>query len=341
MSYLVIKNVEKSFGELKVLKKTSLSIEKGQLVTLLGPSGSGKSTLLKSIAGLESIDSGSIIVDGEDITNKEPRNRDVGMVFQQYVLFPNMNVYDNIAFGLKLRKMNKNDIDKKVKEALSLVELQDKMYSYTHELSGGQQQRVALARSIILEPKILLFDEPLSALDRKIRKNLQIQIKRIQRELDITSVFVTHDQEEAMIISDEVYVMNNGIIEQCGKPKEIYNNPKTSFVARFIGNYNVLSKDVFQQHFKKNINTKEVAIRPEVIQITKEELGNEVEYNLKDCEVTDVSIIGSVLRYEARKDNLTMNIDVINNDICDTCDIKLGDKVNIFVPKKQCIFLIA
>lgn len=341
MSYLVIKDVEKSFGDLKVLKKTSLSIEKGQLVTLLGPSGSGKSTLLKSISGLEGIDAGSIIVDGEDITNKEPRNRDVGMVFQQYVLFPNMNVYDNIAFGLKLRKMNKNDIDKKVKEVLNLVELRDKVYSYTHELSGGQQQRVALARSIILEPKILLFDEPLSALDRKIRRNLQIQIKRIQRELDITSVFVTHDQEEAMIISDKVYVMNNGIIEQSGMPKEIYNNPKTSFVARFIGNYNVLSKDVFQKYFKKNIDTKEVAIRPEVIQITKEEIRNEVEYNLKDCEITDVSITGNVIRYETRKDNLTMNIDVINNDIYDACDIKLGDKVNIFVPKKQCIFLTA
>jgi len=341
MSFLVINDVEKSFGDLKVLKKTSLSIEKGQLITLLGPSGSGKSTLLKSIAGLESIDSGSIIVDGEDITNKEPRNRDVGMVFQQYVLFPNMNVYDNIAFGLKLRKMNKNDIDKKVKEVLCLVELQDKMYSYTHELSGGQQQRVALARSIILEPKILLFDEPLSALDRKIRRNLQIQIKRIQRELDITSLFVTHDQEEAMIISDKVYVMNNGIIEQSGMPKEIYNNPKTSFVARFIGNYNVLSKEIFQQCFKKNISTKEVAIRPEVIQITKEQLGNDVEYNLKDCEVTDVSIIGNIIRYETRKDDLTMNIDVINNDIHDISDIRLGDKVNIFIPKKQCIFLTA
>ncbi|MBZ9685938.1 ABC transporter ATP-binding protein [Clostridium estertheticum] len=341
MSFLIIKDVEKSFGDLKVLKKTSLCIEKGQLVTLLGPSGSGKSTLLKSIAGLESIDSGSIIVDGEDITNKEPRNRDVGMVFQQYVLFPNMNVYDNVAFGLKLRKMNKNDIDKKVKEVLKLVELQDKIYSYTHELSGGQQQRVALARSIILEPKILLFDEPLSALDRKIRKTLQIQIKKIQRELDITSVFVTHDQEEAMIISDKVHVMNNGIIEQSGMPKEIYNNPKTSFIARFIGNYNVLSKDDFEQYFKKNINTSEVAIRPEVIQITKEELGNDVEYNLKDCIVTDVSIIGNVIRYETRKDNLTMNIDVINNDIYDTLDISLGDKVNIFVPKKQCIFLTA
>lgn len=341
MSYLIIKDVEKSFGDLKVLKKTLLSIEKGKLVTLLGPSGSGKSTLLKSIAGLESIDCGSIIVDGEDITNKEPRKRDVGMVFQQYVLFPNMNVYDNIAFGLKLRKMNKNDIDKKVKEVLNLVELQEKIFSYPHELSGGQQQRVALARSIILQPKILLFDEPFSALDRKIRKNLQVQIKKIQRELDITSVFVTHDQEEAMIISDEVYVMNNGIIEQSGKPKEIYNNPKTSFVARFIGTYNVLGKDVFQEHFKKDIDTKEVAIRPEVIQITGEELGEETEYSLKACEVTDVSIIGNIIRYEVRKDNLTMNIDAINSDVEAMEDIKLGDKVNIYVPKKQCIFLTA
>lgn len=339
MSFLIIKDVEKSFGELKVLKKTSLSIEKGKLITLLGPSGSGKSTLLKSIAGLEDIDCGSIIVDGEDITNKEPRKRDVGMVFQQYVLFPNMNVYDNIAFGLKLRKLSKNDIDKKVKDVLNLVELQEKIYSYPHELSGGQQQRVALARSIILQPKILLFDEPFSALDRKIRKNLQVQIKKIQRELDITSVFVTHDQEEAMVISDEVYVMNNGTIEQYGKPKEIYNSPKTSFVARFIGTYNVLGKDVFEEHFKKTINTKEVAIRPEVIQITKEELGDEVEYNLKGCEVTDVSIIGNIIRYEVRKDELTMNVDVINSGVEFMEDVKLQDKVNIYIPKKQCIFL--
>jgi len=341
MSYLVIKDVEKSFGDLKVLKKTSLSIEKGQLVTLIGPSGSGKSTLLKSIAGLESIDHGSIIVDGENITNKETRNRNVGMVFQKYVLFPNMNVYDNIAFGLKLRKTNKNDIDKKVREALGLVELKDKMYSYTNELSGGQMQRVALARSIILQPKILLFDEPLSVLDREIRRNLQMQIKKIHRELDITSLFVTHNQEEAMIISDKVYVMNNGMIEQSGIPKEIYYSPKTSFVARFIGNYNVLSKAVFEQHFKKNINTKEVAIRREVIQMTKEELGDDVEYNLEDCEIIDISLIGNVIRYETRKDNLTMNVDVINNDIYDTYDIRLGDKVNLFVPKKQCIFLTA
>ncbi|CAH2214577.1 ABC transporter ATP-binding protein [Tepidibacter aestuarii] len=334
MSYLNIKDVEKSFGDLKVLKKTSLNIEKGKLITLLGPSGSGKSTLLRSIAGLESIDSGSIIVDGEDITSKEPKDRDVGMVFQQYVLFPNMTVYDNIAFGLKLKKMDKKTIDKKVKEVLSLVELSDKANSYPHQLSGGQQQRVALARSIILEPKILLFDEPLSALDRKIRKNLQVQIKKIQRELDITSVFVTHDQEEAMIISDEIYLMNNGEIEQKGSPQELYNNPKTSFVAKFIGTYNVFSKDVFEQYFKKNINAEEVAIRPEVIQISKDDISNE-EYNLKDCTVADVSVIGNTIRYEVIKNGFSINVDVINDDLQ---DIKLGEKVNIFVPKKKCIF---
>ncbi|HSQ89694.1 ABC transporter ATP-binding protein [Romboutsia sp.] len=335
MSYLVIKDVEKSYGDLKVLKKTSLNIEKGKLITLLGPSGSGKSTLLRSIAGLESIDNGSIIVDGVDITNKEPKNRDVGMVFQQYVLFPNMTVYDNIAFGLKLKNMDKNTVDKKVKEALALVELSNKATSYPHQLSGGQQQRVALARSIILEPKILLFDEPLSALDRKIRKNLQVEIKRIQRELDITSVFVTHDQEEAMIMSDEIYLMNNGGIEQKGSPQELYNHPKTSFVAKFIGTYNVFSKEDFEKHFKSNINVKEVAIRPEVIQITKDNISNE-EYNLKDCTVTDVSVIGNTIRYEVIKDGFIINIDVINDDIQ---DIKLGEKVNIFVPKEKCIFL--
>lgn len=335
MSYLIIKDVEKSFGDLKVLKKTSLRIEKGKLISLLGPSGSGKSTLLRSIAGLESIDGGSIIVDGVDITNKEPKDRDVGMVFQQYVLFPNMSVYENIAFGLKLKKVDKNQIDKKVKEALALVELQSKANSYPHQLSGGQQQRVALARSIILEPKILLFDEPLSALDRKIRKNLQIEIKKIQRELDITSVFVTHDQEEAMIISDEVYLMNNGGIEQSGTPQEIYNNPKTSFVAKFIGTYNVFNNDMFEKYFKKSISTKEIAVRPEVIQITKDNILNE-EYNLKDCIVTDVSVIGNIIRYEVKQNELAVNIDVINNNVQ---DIKLGDKVNIFVPKAQCIFL--
>lgn len=336
MSYLVIKDVEKSFGSLKVLKKTSLSIEKGKLITLLGPSGSGKSTLLRSIAGLEGIDNGSISIDGHDITGVEPKDRNVGMVFQQYVLFPNMNVYENIAFGLRLRKKSKTEIDKKVTEALEMVELVDKMHSFPHELSGGQQQRVALARSIILEPKILLFDEPLSALDKKIRKNLQIEIKRIQRELNITSVFVTHDQDEAMILSDEIYVMNNGTIEQNGTPQEIYNNPKSSFVTRFIGAYNVFDKNTFERYFESSINTNEVAVRPEVIRLTKEAALFNESYSLDNCEVTKVSVIGSIVRYEVKKDRLIVNVDAINNT---EKYIKIGEKVNMHIPENQCIFL--
>ncbi len=337
MSFLVIKNVEKNFDDLQVLKKTNLSIDKGKLVTLLGPSGSGKSTLLRCIAGLEDINSGSIIVDGIDITNKDPKDRDVGMVFQQYVLFPNMNVYDNIAFGLKLRKINKKEIDKRVKEVLGMVELTEKMYAYPNQLSGGQQQRVALTRSIVLQPKILLFDEPLSALDRKIRKTLQIEIKKIQRQLDITSVFVTHDQEEAMIISDEIHVMNNGVIEQSGTPTEIYKRPMTSFIARFIGAYNVIEKDTVNEYFNYRIDEKEIAIRPETIEITKDEVvASQDEIMLKDCIVTDVSVVGNVIRYEVQNKSLTVNVDVINKN---TENIGLTDKVSIIIPKKHCVYI--
>jgi putative spermidine/putrescine transport system ATP-binding protein len=336
MGYLVVNDIEKSFGDLQVLNKTSLNIEKGQLITLLGPSGSGKSTLLRIIAGLEQMDKGSIEVDGQDISKKEPKDRDVGMVFQKYVLFPNLNVYENIAFGLKLRKLDKNSIDNKVKETLALVELQDKIHSFPNELSGGQQQRVALARSIILEPKILLFDEPLSALDRKIRKNLQDEIKKIQKELNITSVFVTHDQEEAMYISDEIFIMNNGLIEQSGSPNEIYNKPETTFVANFIGSYNVMSKELFEKHFKQLINTKEIAIRPEVIKITKKELSTDEDYSLMKCKLIDISIVGNIIRYRVEKEDLTLNIDVINNNLE---DINLNESVNIYIPESQCIFL--
>ncbi|WZL73985.1 ABC transporter ATP-binding protein [Clostridiaceae bacterium 35-E11] len=337
MSFLVVKEVEKKFEDLQVLKKVNLSIEKGKLITLLGPSGSGKSTLLRCIAGLEEISGGSIIVNGEDITHKEPKDRDVGMVFQQYVLFPNMNVYDNIAFGMKLRKIDKKEIDKRVQEVLGIVELKDKKDAYPHQLSGGQQQRVALARSIVLHPKILLFDEPLSALDRKIRKSLQIAIKKIQRQLDITSVFVTHDQEEAMTISDEIYVMNGGKIEQSGTPREIYKNPKTSFIARFIGAYNVIDKESFQKCFHQPIKGKEIAIRPEVMDITKEEvIPSQNDIVLKNCVVTDVSIIGNVIRYEVKNKNLTFNVDVMNKNVE---EIGLEDKVSIIIPKKYCVHI--
>ena len=227
-----------------VLNNISLTLKKGEFATLLGQSGCGKSTLLRSIAGLEGVDVGRILIDGKDITNLSPRQREVGMVFQSYALFPNMTVFDNIAYGLKMKKVK--NIKSRVKKMIDMVDLIGKEESYPHQLSGGQQQRVALARALVMEPKVLLLDEPLSALDAKIRKSLQKELKRIQKELDITTIFVTHDQEEAMTMSDRIFVMNKGKVVQSGSPSEIYTSPVNTFVAKFIGNYNVCNMEVFR-----------------------------------------------------------------------------------------------
>lgn len=214
MAYIEFKDICKSYdGQNQILKNIHLDIEEGELVTLLGPSGCGKSTLLRSLAGLEQIGSGRIILDGEDITDVPVQKSGIGMVFQQYSLFQNMNVEDNIAFGLKIAKMDKNQIKEKVQRAIEMVDLVGKEKSYPSELSGGQQQRVAIARAIVMEPKVLLLDEPLSAIDAKLRRELQEKIKRVQKELKITTIFVTHDQDEAMIMSDKIHLMKNGIIE--------------------------------------------------------------------------------------------------------------------------------
>lgn len=241
MSYVSVTNISKSFDETRVLNNISFKINKGEFLTLLGPSGCGKSTLLKSIAGLNDFDNGSIVIDEKNITNVKAKDRNVGMVFQSYALFPNMTVYENIAFGLKIKKLSKSNIHKKVKEILEVVDLNGKENNYPSQLSGGQQQRVALARAIVLEPKVLLLDEPLSALDAKIRKSLQKQIRQIQQRLNMTTIFVTHDQEEAMIMSDKIIVMEKGKIAQEGSPDQIYKSPANEFVARFIGSYNVYS----------------------------------------------------------------------------------------------------
>ena len=204
MSYIEFKNVKKSFEDTEVLKGISLSIEKGEFISLLGPSGCGKSTLLRCLSGLEEVTEGSFVLDGKDITKDAPQKRNIGMVFQQYSLFPNMNVEQNLAFGLEIKKVPKEQIKKEVQSALEMVGLLDKKKAYPANLSGGQQQRVALARAIVSKPKVLLLDEPLSAIDAKLRKNLQIEIRRIQKELNITTIFVTHDQDEAMLMSDRV-----------------------------------------------------------------------------------------------------------------------------------------
>ena len=247
MSYIDFLNVNKSFGSNHVLRQINLSVEKGQLATLLGPSGCGKSTLLRCLAGLEEVSTGSMHIDGEDITVKNPKDRNIGMVFQQYSLFPNMTVRENIAFGLKLRKMPREIIEEKVSRVIDLVDLKGKVKEYPHALSGGQQQRVALARSLVMEPKVLLLDEPLSALDAKLRKSLQAEIKKIHIDTGITMIFVTHDQDEAMILSDVIHLFKDGQIEQSGAPTQLYTRPKTRYAAEFIGHYNVLDKSEFDR----------------------------------------------------------------------------------------------
>ncbi len=238
MAYLTLADISKNFNKNPAVEHFNLDVEKGKLVSFLGPSGCGKTTTLRMIAGFETPDSGVIELDGEDISNIPPNKRNIGMVFQSYALFPNMTVLDNVCFGLRMHKMLKNQIVPKAREVLDLVRLSDTANRYPNQLSGGQQQRIALARALAIEPRVLLLDEPLSALDAEVRVVLRGEIRRIQTNLKITTIYVTHDQEEALSISDRVVVMNKAHIEQVGTPQEIYREPKTKFVATFIGTAN-------------------------------------------------------------------------------------------------------
>ncbi len=235
-----LKGITKSYGKDTILDNLSLNIKKNEFLTLLGPSGCGKTTTLKIIAGFETADSGQVVFENNIINDIPPYERQLNTVFQKYALFPHMNVYENIAFGLKLKKMPKDVIDQKVKEMLKLVALEGYENRDIEALSGGQQQRVAIARALVNEPKVLLLDEPLGALDMKLRKGMQIELKRIQQKLGITFIFVTHDQEEALTMSDTIVVMNKGVIQQMGSPEDIYNEPANAFVADFIGESNIL-----------------------------------------------------------------------------------------------------
>ncbi|MBT9371076.1 ABC transporter ATP-binding protein [Rhizobium sp. CSW-27] len=240
MSFLTLSHLQKSFGATKVVHDFNMAIDKGEFISFLGPSGCGKTTVLRMIAGFELPSGGSIVIDGKDQTRLKPNQRNIGMVFQAYALFPNMNVFDNVAFGLKVAGKPKNEIEARVKEMLKLIHLEHLADRYPYQMSGGQQQRVALARALAPAPQVLLLDEPLSALDAKIRVSLREEIRQIQRQLGITTVFVTHDQEEALSISDRIVVMNAGKADQIGTPGEIYNRPTTRFVANFVGTLNVI-----------------------------------------------------------------------------------------------------
>jgi putative spermidine/putrescine transport system ATP-binding protein len=244
MSDLTLNGVRKTFGQTVALEGLDLAVQPGELISLLGPSGCGKTTALRICAGFETAERGTVVVAGNDITRTPAHKRNMGMVFQSYSLFPNLTVAENVEYGLRTRKVDKTDRRRRVADILELVELTDQSGKYPHQLSGGQQQRVALARALAIEPSVLLLDEPLSALDAKVRSSLRDEIRRIQTDLAITTLFVTHDQEEALGISDRIGVMSQGRLEQLGTPAEIYGNPASAFVARFIGSMNEIPATV-------------------------------------------------------------------------------------------------
>lgn len=264
MALIEIRDLAKSFGNVKAVDDISIDIESGEFITLLGPSGSGKTTVLRMIAGFEDPDAGSIKLNGEDITHLPPFDRDVNTVFQDYALFPHMSVQENVEYGLRTRKVPKAERAKQALEAIASVKLEETVNRLPHQLSGGQRQRIALARALVLRPRVLLLDEPLGALDRQLREEMQVELKKIQRDAGITFVFVTHDQEEAMRMSDRIVVFNSGRIEQVGTPEQVYEEPRTNFVAGFLGTANIFSVDVAQKFLGA---TTTVSIRPERIRL--------------------------------------------------------------------------
>lgn len=338
-----LKGITKSYGKDTILANLSLNIKKNEFLTLLGPSGCGKTTTLKIIAGFETADSGQVVFENNIINDIPPYERQLNTVFQKYALFPHMNVYENIAFGLKLKKMPKDVIDQKVKEMLKLVALEGYENRDIEALSGGQQQRVAIARALVNEPKVLLLDEPLGALDMKLRKGMQIELKRIQQKLGITFIFVTHDQEEALTMSDTIVVMNKGEIQQMGSPEDIYNEPANSFVAKFIGESNIVDGtmlddfkvefagrifDCVDKGFEKN-EAIEVVIRPEDFEMVKYEDGM-----LKGT-VTSVIFKGVHYEIEVKDENHTW---ILHNTKHAEIGSKIGlslDPESIHIMKKE------
>jgi putative spermidine/putrescine transport system ATP-binding protein len=327
MSYLNIAGVQKTYGLTHVVREFDLSIERGEFVSFLGPSGCGKTTTLRMVAGFESPTTGAIHIDGKDVTRLRPNQRNVGMVFQSYALFPNMTVAENVGFGLKVAKQPAADVRARVEEMLKIIKLPALGGRYPYQLSGGQQQRVALARAIAIKPKVLLLDEPLSALDAKIRVSLREEIRSVQRSLGITTIYVTHDQEEALSMSDRIVVMSEGRIEQIGTPFEIYNFPRTRFVASFVGTLNILrgrvvdsasgriaidDQEVVAGRGKLDAKTgdiRSVALRPEAVSL--QDQGG--DRNKLVGTIEEVSFLGAVVRIRVRFKENAISMDTFNS----------------------------
>ncbi len=351
MAYLTLSNISKRFGDTVVVEDFNLDIDKGEFVSFLGPSGCGKTTTLRMVAGFELPTSGHVVLGGKDITNQPPNQRNVGMIFQAYALFPNMTVAQNIGFGLKIRKESKDAIQKRVDEMIGLIRLEEHVHKYPYQLSGGQQQRVALARALATHPDVLLLDEPLSALDAKIRVQLRAEIRAIQHRLGITAIFVTHDQEEALSISDRVVVMYGGRVEQVGTPFEIYNFPHTQFVANFVGSLNtataeikdpekgLLSMDGVELVSAEKMEGMQkgdkvlIAIRPERFSFAVD--GKKA--NVLDCRIENITFLGSVVRIRVKIGDTKFNMDTFNNPFLELP--KIGDMDEVTCSKEAVLIL--
>jgi putative spermidine/putrescine transport system ATP-binding protein len=351
MAHLTLSNICKQFTGTAAVQDFNLDVEKGEFVSFLGPSGCGKTTTLRMIAGFEVPTTGEVKIDGIDITDKAPNQRNVGMVFQAYALFPNMTVAQNIGYGLRIRKESRAAIKERVEEMLALIHLEKKGNSYPNQLSGGQQQRVALARALAIRPQVLLLDEPLSALDAKIRVSLRAEIRAIQRKLGITAIYVTHDQEEALSISDRIVVMYEGRIEQVGTPFEIYNFPQTAFVASFVGTLNTATAEVVdpakrllkidgvQLESAEDLGGKNkgdkvtIAIRPERFNF----IAQERKANILDCQIENITFLGSVVRIQLQVGSNRFYMDTFNNPFLELP--KIGDKGQITCSREAVLVL--
>jgi putative spermidine/putrescine transport system ATP-binding protein len=353
MAYLTLSNITKQFAGTFAVQDFDLDVEKGEFVSFLGPSGCGKTTTLRMIAGFEVPTTGKVTIDNNDITNKAPNQRNVGMVFQAYALFPNMTVAQNIGFGLHIRREKSAAIKERIAEMLSLIHLEQKGDSYPYQLSGGQQQRVALARALAIRPQVLLLDEPLSALDAKIRVSLRAEIRAIQRKLGITAIYVTHDQEEALSISDRIVVMYEGKIEQVGSPFEIYNFPQTAFVASFVGTLNTATAEVVDPENRLlkidgvQLEAAEgldgmhkgdpitIAIRPERLNFVSQEK----KANILDCKIENITFLGSVVRIQVLVGSNRFYMDTFNNPFLALP--KIGDKDQVTCSREAVLVLKA
>lgn len=329
------KNIEIKFGDFVAIPDLSMKINKGEFFTLLGPSGCGKTTTLRALVGFNIPTKGKIFIEDKDVTNVSIESREIGMVFQSYALFPTMSVYDNIAFGLKVKKINKDIIDQKVKDIANKVDLNEmQLQKKVSELSGGQQQRVAIARALVLKPKILVLDEPLSNLDAKLRKQLRNELKELQRKFGITTIYVTHDQEEALTLSDRIAVFNKGIVEQIGSPYEIYDNSKTEFVCNFIGDINKIEDkfiDYINTKFSKNYdNNYPLYIRTE--KILTDNLDENQNYLKFDAKIIDKEFYGAFTKYTYDIDGFILkNIEKESG----TKKYNLGDKIEVFIKEED------